>query len=45
MKMLYGHLLMYQIKMEEVLNEGGEISKSMPFEDINKKKDKDFVYF
>eukprot|EP00347_Sterkiella_histriomuscorum_P011874 403370769 len=46
MRMLYGHLLMYQMKMEEVTSDtSGEISKPMPFQDVNKKQDEDFVYF
>ena len=37
---------MYQLKMEEVnSNVSGSIDKQVPFQDINKKKDDDFVYF
>ena len=46
MKMLYGHVTMWGIKMEEVLStEGDKIDKPMPFRDINQKSDKDFIYF
>ena len=46
MRMLYAHLLMYEIKMEEVNStESGEISKAVSFTDINRKQDEDFVYF
>jgi hypothetical protein len=37
---------MYQLKMEEVnSNVSGSIDKQVPFQDMNKKKDDDFVYF
>ena len=46
MRMLYAHFLMYQLKMEEVnSNVSGSIDKQVPFQDINRKKDEDFVYF
>lgn len=46
MRMLYAHFLMYQMKMEEVTsNESGSIDKKVPFQDMNRKKDEDFVYF
>lgn len=46
MRMLYGHVQMWEIKMEEVLapNEAN-INTPLPFRDINQKKDADFVYF
>ena len=43
--MLYAHLLMYHIKMEEVRSDGPSIDKPMPFSELNKKQDDDFVYF
>jgi hypothetical protein len=46
MRMLYGHLTMWNTKMEEVHNTDVErVEKPLPFKDINKKSDKDFVYF
>ena len=46
LKMLYGHVYMWTLKMEEVRNlQSYEIEKPLPFKDINRKKDKDFVYF
>ena len=46
MRMLYGHVTMWGIKMEEVLSEKGDkIEKPMPFRDINRREDKDFIYF
>lgn len=46
MRMLYGHLYMYHLKMQEVMStSSGDINKSMPFKDINRKQDEDFVYF
>lgn len=46
MRMLFAHFLMYQMKMEEVnSNESGSIDRQVPFQDMNKKKDEDFVYF
>ena len=45
MRMLYGHLYMYKLKMEEVMGEGSTIDKPMPFKEINRKKDEDWVYF
>lgn len=45
-RMLYAHLYMYHLKMEEVNSEtSGSIDKPMPFREINRKQDKDFVYF
>ena len=44
--MLYAHFYMYYLKMEEVNSEeSGNIEKPMPFKDINRKEDEDFVYF
>jgi hypothetical protein len=46
MRMLFGHLTMWNIKMEEVNQTNTEkVDKALPFQDMNKKKDKDFVYF
>ena len=45
MRMLYAHLYMYHLKMQEVSDDGGDIDKPMPFKEINKKQDDDFVYF
>ena len=46
MRMLYGHITMWGIKMEEVLSEEDEkVDKPLPFKDINRKEDKDFIYF
>lgn len=46
MRMLYGHLTMWNMKMDEVREtETEKVEKALPFEDLNKKKDKDFVYF
>ena len=46
LRMLYGHVTMWGIKMEEVLApEGDKIDKPMPFRDINRRSDKDFIYF
>ena len=46
MRMLYGHIIMWNIKMEEVQRTDTEkIDQVLPFKDINHKKDKDFVYF
>lgn len=42
--MLYAHLLMYDIKMQEVKGEG-QIEKPIMAKDINQRRDKDFVYF
>ena len=45
-QMLHGHVTMWGIKMEEVLSTKDEkIEKPMPFRDINRKEDKDFIYF
>ena len=35
MRMLYGHITMWNIKLEEVTSEGGQIDKPLPFKDIN----------
>ena len=44
--MLYGHLTMWNMKMEEVnLMTTEKVDKPLPFKDLNQKKDKDFVYF
>ena len=44
--MLYGHLTMWNMKMEEVKStESERVDKPLPFRDLNQKKDKDFVYF
>ena len=46
MKMLYGHIYMWQVKMDEVLSpESIDINKPLPFRDLNRKEDDDFVYF
>ncbi len=46
MRILYGHVTMWGIKMEEVLSKEDErVDKPMPFRDINQKEDKDFIYF
>ena len=46
MKMLYGHITMWNIKMQEIHDNTTEkIDKPLPFKDINKKSDEDFVYF
>ena len=46
LRMLYGHLTMWNIKMEEVSStETERVDKPLPFKDLNRKKDKDFVYF
>ena len=38
MRMLYAHLYMYHLKMEEVLSEeGGAIDRPLPFRELNKK--------
>lgn len=44
--MLYGHVTMWNIKMEEVRRTDTEhVREPLPFKDINHKHDKDFVYF
>lgn len=43
--MLYAHFYMYKMKVEELNSDSGSIDKPMPFRDINKKGDDDFVYF
>ena len=46
MRMLCGHITMWGIKMEEVYATDTEkVNKPLPFRDINRKEDKDFVYF
>ena len=46
MRMLYGHVCMWECKMEEVLApDSVSINKPLPLRDINQKKDDDFVYF
>jgi hypothetical protein len=37
MRMLYAHLLMYHLKMQEVNSDSGSIEKPMPFKEINRK--------
>ena len=46
-KMLYAHILMYDIKMQELRDDSTEkLDKPMEgFKDINHKDDDDFVYF
>lgn len=44
--MLYAHLYMYHLKLEELKREDkGEIDQPLPFREVNKKQDEDFVYF
>ena len=46
LRMLHGHLTMWNIKMEEVRStESEQVNKPLYLKDINEKKDKDFVYF
>ena len=46
LRMLYGHVTMWNIKMDEVNRTDTErVDQPLPFKDINHKKDKDFVYF
>jgi hypothetical protein len=46
MKMLYGHLNMWNEKMVEINdNSTDRVDKPMPLRDINRKEDEDFVYF
>jgi len=46
MRMLYGHLTMWNVKMEEVRStETEKVDTPLPYRDINHKKDDDFVYF
>ena len=46
MRMLFGHVTMWGIKMEEVYAKDTEkVDKPLPFRDINRKEDKDFIYF
>jgi hypothetical protein len=44
MKMLYGHLNMWNEKMVEINdNSTDRVDKPMPLRDINRKEDEDFV--
>ena len=46
MRMLYGHIIMWNMKMEEVSRTDTEkIEEPFPHKDLNHKKDKDFVWF
>lgn len=46
MRMLYGHLHMWNTKMTEVHDtKTDKIEKQMSYTDLNRKHDKDFVYF
>ena len=46
LRMLYGHVTMWNMKMEEVKREdSGRIDRPTGMRDINHKQDKDFVYF
>ena len=46
LRMLYGHLHMWNMKMAEVnQTDTDKVDKPMPFKDINQKSDDDFVYF
>ena len=46
LRMLYGHITMWNMKMAEVRREdSGRIDRPTYMRDINHKKDKDFVYF
>ena len=46
LRMLFGHVTMWNIKMEEVnRTDTDRVDTPLPFKDINHKKDKDFVYF
>ena len=55
MKMLYGHMTMWEEKMNEVYSTDAPsetdkwktnvVEDPLPAMDINRKKDKDFVYF
>lgn len=45
MRMLYAHLLMYDMKMQELNSDSGSIDKPTLMKDLNSKKDKNFVYF
>ena len=46
MRMLFGHLTMWNMKMAEVHDDDVEkVDKPLPFRDLNHKKDGDFVYF
>ncbi len=43
--MLYAHLVMYKTKMEEVKGEGYHIHEPFNYPSINKREDKDWIYF
>lgn len=45
MRMLYAHLYMYHLKLEEITSDGGSIDRPLPFREINRKQEEDFVYF
>ena len=46
MRMLYGHITMWNMKMDEVnLTNTEKIENALPFRDINQKKEKNFIYF
>jgi hypothetical protein len=46
MRMLYAHLYMYHLKMEEVNSTtSGAIDRPLPFQDFNRRRDDNFVYF
>jgi hypothetical protein len=46
MRMLYSHIAMWNLKMEEVhRTDTDRVDTPLPFKDINHKEDKDFVYF
>ena len=43
--MIYAHLYMYKVKMEEVNSDTHDINKPFHHDSINKKTDDDFIYF
>lgn len=46
MKMLYGHVTMWNEKMQELKDTTTDrVDKPLPYKDINNKEDNDFVYF
>ena len=46
MRMLYGHVTMWETKMKEINDpQLAEINDPLPARDINQKRDEDFVYF
>jgi hypothetical protein len=46
MKMLYGHIVMWNVKMQEIHDKSSDkIDKPLPYKDLNKKSDEDFTYF